>query len=928
MRGPRATLVLIFLAANLAGAAHAQQGCEAPALAMASTPPNILTPAMESALGDIVAARVQGHIHFTDDPAATAYLAKVGARLERELPPNHIQFRLYLVDLPYPQAFEIPGGRIYVSQKLIAFVENEDELAGVLAHEMGHLVTRQSAVAMTASLKSVLGVTEIKSRDDVAKDFALLLENWRRNPEILRRGRSSDEELQAAADQVGLYTMALAGYSPQSFVDVFNRLAETKSKTGDWLTDLFHQTTPDMKRLRQQVQTLRSLPPNCVARHTASPSGFKRWQKEAVAFSDWEKQQVLPGLERTVKLSSPLQSDLTQIKFSPDGKFILTQDSAAIYILQCEPLSFLFEIPAEKAWPAGFTPDSQNVAFADESLEVEKWSIASQKRVSLNNVVVPRGCFDAELSADGKTLACLQPDSQLRLIDVPSGQTVYEVKGFSTPPTRVASIVFNSFEHMEFSPDGQIFMAAATGRTVEFNVAQRRSEKFRGALSSQLPGPFTFIDADRIAVKDHGDWNRVIVASFPEGKKLAEWEIGRRFFTSATRGDDLIIPYPDPNHGAGVLDVKTGQFVAKDKGLHLDVFTNTLATEGLDGQISLFDLKTRKLQGEVKLPRRSLVLLAADSVSPDMKWLAMSVGDRGGVWNLKTGQRKYEVRGFDGAWVDRDVAVYADFPKFEEAPHQIGGLGLEQHAIVNLGKVKDQYTSQHGRYLSILVPDYPNPRSPIFLRDTTRKICDVHTGEVLWSRHFDKETPALAIEPETGTGVLYWRASTDAAKEEVAKFASVAKAFRKDKDKGDDYFLEAFDIASGRSLGAVLVDTGRGSFGIADVFARGDRLYVASSMGEVLVYSLATGAKLGQVLGAWPVVSDAASLMAVRAEPAVIEIYNLHTFSRFESLSFSNPVILFRFGRDGNRLMALTSKQVAYFLGVSGLSAPSAVAAQ
>ncbi len=918
MKGQLTSLLLLFSLTGMAGAGQAQQACEAPAYAKSATAPNIFSAEMESALGDLVAARIEARIRTTDDPAVTAYLTEVGARLERELPPNHIKFRFYLADMPYPQAFEIPGGRIYVSQKMIAIVKNEDELAGVLSHEMGHLVTHQSAITITAALKNVLGVREIKSPDEVAKDLALLLANWRRDPESLRHSRGSDEELQAAADQVGLYTLARAGYSPQSFVDVFNRLAETKSQTGDWFTDLFHQTTPDMKRLRQQIQTLRSLPADCITRHSADLGGFQQWQRKALAFSDWKKQESLPGLERTVKLSSPLQSNLEQIRFSPDGKYILAQDSAAIYILKRDPLGLLFEIPSEKAWRAYFTPDSQAVVFPNSSLEVENWNLASQKRASLNNIVVPMGCVDAVLSQAGKTLACLQSNGGLKLIDVASGQIIYDKAKFDPIRLTFGRFTLPNRTEMEFSPDGRFFLATVRGGEAGFDTEERREARLRGSISSDLPGGFAFLGSDRIAVRERDHPDKVMVASFPRGKKMAECEIGLRSFTAPTQGDDLIVPYPDSSHMAGVMDIHTGKYLAKDRAAVPDVYGNTLVTEDMEGNLALVDLPTRKILTRVPLRRTDVGFVSAAAVSPDLKWLALSKFDRGGAWNLETGERQYLVRGFDAAWFDSSYTLYADFPKFENSPHVIGLLSLEGQATVDssIGEVS-KYATQHGPYFSVVKPAPSNAPVPRTDRNITREIRDLRTDKLLWSRHFPKETPGLGIEPVSGTGVLFWRASADEAKEEAEKIRAAAKALRDDRDKNDDFFAEAFDIASGNSLGAAVVDTGRGSFRPSDVFAIRTRLFVQTTTGEVLVYSLMTGEKLGQVLGVLPEVSGAASLMAVRSNASAVDIYDLRTFARIESLRFSNPVILLRFSADGKKLMVLTSKQTAYLLDVS-----------
>src|ERR1700761_8059640 len=121
---------------------------------------NAFTPDQEVYLGDILAQ--MGHVDTTivDDAALTSYLNTIGNRLVKQLPPNNLNFRFYLSDAPYANAFSIAGGRVYVTRKMIGFTRNEDELAAVMAHELGHIVTHQQAILYTRIFKGQIGVTE------------------------------------------------------------------------------------------------------------------------------------------------------------------------------------------------------------------------------------------------------------------------------------------------------------------------------------------------------------------------------------------------------------------------------------------------------------------------------------------------------------------------------------------------------------------------------------------------------------------------------------------------------------------------------------------------------------------------------------------------------------------------------------------------
>ncbi|HVS74704.1 MAG TPA: M48 family metalloprotease [Candidatus Acidoferrales bacterium] len=152
--------ILIFFSPGLL---FAQQVCP-PVKVPAPDPSRLLfTPQQEMDLGDAVAEEFQRELRVIDDEDLTGYLRRVGERVVRHLPDSKLQFTFYLYDRPEVQAFGTPGGRIYVSRKMAAFVRSEDELAGLLGHELGHLVARQQALDLTAVFRELLGVEPVRT---------------------------------------------------------------------------------------------------------------------------------------------------------------------------------------------------------------------------------------------------------------------------------------------------------------------------------------------------------------------------------------------------------------------------------------------------------------------------------------------------------------------------------------------------------------------------------------------------------------------------------------------------------------------------------------------------------------------------------------------------------------------------------------------
>ena len=469
---------LLLLASGQAGVViNAQQPCRPPAPQL-SREPNIFTEEQEVDLGDAIAEQIQRDFRVIDDDEVTGHLRRIGERVVKHLPPTKLRFHFFLVDLSEANAFVLPGGRIYVSRKMVAFAQSEDELAAVIAHEIGHLVARQQSVNMTRRLKEALGVTQVTDRRDIFDKYNLLVENIARKPEVFRRGDNHEGKDQIEADQIGLFALAASGYDPQVWPRLFDRLVETKGKTGNFFSDLFGVTSPESKRLREMIKGVESLPPGCVeARADAQAAEYSRWQSTVVSYTGLGRKEALHAVASKTALQPPLRGDVTHLRFSPDGKYVLAQDDAGINVLTREPFKPVFRIDAPEAEEAQFTPDSQNVVFNTSDLRVEIWSVAEEKLSEAHEVIVRKTCLQSLLSPDGKTLACMDDDFALNLFDVKSKTQVFQRKDFYTPDPFFLLLqrlvrILNSDEisdarlnliNMGFSPDGKYFAAGQRG---------------------------------------------------------------------------------------------------------------------------------------------------------------------------------------------------------------------------------------------------------------------------------------------------------------------------------------------------------------------------------------------------------------------------------------------------------------------------------
>ena len=179
----RWTVILLLSAFR----ALAQNACSVPSAVIAPQGPTIFTPEQEDYVGNVFADLMQRRTPTYHQADLTAPLDRIASRVLKYLPPAAYKFQISLIEIPTANAFTTLGGRIYVSRRLIAAAENEDELAGVLAHEIGHVLARQGSVRLTRIFKDALNVTSVTDRDDIFQKINQLLEAAARKPQAFNR---------------------------------------------------------------------------------------------------------------------------------------------------------------------------------------------------------------------------------------------------------------------------------------------------------------------------------------------------------------------------------------------------------------------------------------------------------------------------------------------------------------------------------------------------------------------------------------------------------------------------------------------------------------------------------------------------------------------------------------------------------------------
>ena len=843
------------------------------------------------------------------------------------------------------------GGRVYVTRKLVAVVHNEDELAGVMGHELGHIVTHQQAILFTKIFRDRLQITEVSNKKDIYDKMNRPFDEAAKHTPV----SSPAEDSQMEADRVGLIATVRAGYSPQALADFWDRFTENKGKTGNWLTDIVGNTGGNAKRYREMAKTLSKTLGGCKEVQASNSESFQKWQAAVIEFRGFEVKEALHNVLWRRPLEPPLQDGIHTIKFSADGNFVLAQDNANIYVLSHEPFKTQFQIDAPSAYPAQFTPDSKEIVFYDRSLRVERWDLTGRKRTGVSELYIHGDCFQTLLSPDGTMLACFRTNYTLELLDVATREAVLEKKSFVSGNTDFERgidsfrFIFSlKFLAMGFSPDGHYFVAALRGHNdVAYDLREKHEIPLNGTLKNLVGIAFAFTGPDRLVGYggDHGGQSAIV--EFPSGKVLQSVDLGAAQPSAVARGEYLILR-PIKDFAAGLLDVRSNQIIRANKTSALDVYGKDCVVELKNGHLGLLNTAPPVANSisavpiEAVLPKGYLGRLRATTVSDDLRWLALSGSSRGGVWDLSTGVRLLNLRDFRGAYVSPGGSLLVDFPKLDAQPRSIARIVLQQKHFSEAMKPEDSHSYQDGPFFVSYRPnkvqdasnteaeqsEVPNPSheglnvhlefSDFVPRksNVTLEVREIDTGKLLWSRRFANEAPRHFNHWRENSIVLIWRMSEPAARAELNSRPDWKRRFPSAKDS--DLLIEVLDYRTGNPVNGMIFNTEEGSTRIRSAYAAGDWLIYADENRRVGVYSFSKAKEVGKVFGQLEAVSAGAGLLFLQTEPGKLAVYGLANLEQKDEFSFASEVIFAAPIVDNKQLFVLTADQSTYLLEPAG----------
>jgi beta-barrel assembly-enhancing protease len=203
---------------------------------------NSFTPAQDVQLGRKAASEVRQQLPMLGDEPTEALVERIGARLVDAVPPRFRQpafrYSFDVVNLREINAFALPGGPMFLNRGMLQAARTDDEVAGVMAHELSHVILRHGTLQAAKAQKfqfgalagQILGAIVGGTKGSIiAQGSQLGLGTY-----FLKYSRAYERE----ADLLGAQIMARAGYAPRQMANMFQTIQRQGGGGGpEWLSD-------------------------------------------------------------------------------------------------------------------------------------------------------------------------------------------------------------------------------------------------------------------------------------------------------------------------------------------------------------------------------------------------------------------------------------------------------------------------------------------------------------------------------------------------------------------------------------------------------------------------------------------------------------------------------------------------------------------
>jgi predicted Zn-dependent protease len=371
---------------------------------------SLMSEAQEIQLGREADIEVQREMGMYEDRALQDYVNDIGQRLARNSHRPNLPWHFAIVDAAAVNAFALPGGYIYLTRGIMAYLNDEAELAGVLGHEIGHVTARHAAQAYTRSAGAGLGlliggifVPQVRPFGDLAQTGLGIL--------FLKYGR--DDELQA--DRLGAEYAADNMWDPAAVPEFLGTLARIDQQTDrrgvpNWLST--HPNPADrVEQIQKSIAELKASKQASNGKWNVERDAYLR-RIDGIVFGENPREGIVRG-------NSFLHPDLRFALEFPKGWDVANGKEQVVA-----------KMPGQNAFVMlQLVPMAQGRSIEDIAMRSTRnlgLREVSGGPTTINGLDAYIGTYEGSLNQVGKV--------SMRAAHVRQGRTIYLIAGFANPP--------------------------------------------------------------------------------------------------------------------------------------------------------------------------------------------------------------------------------------------------------------------------------------------------------------------------------------------------------------------------------------------------------------------------------------------------------------------------------------------------------------
>lgn len=235
----------------------------------------------EVQIGQQESAQIQQQLPLVQDAVINQYVTSLGNQIASHTSRSDLQWQFYVVNTDVVNAFALPGGIVYVNRGVLERADKMDELAGVMAHEIEHVVRRHSVKQMEQMQGANVGVALACTLTNICSNQAAAAAINVGGTAIFAKFSRADE---VQADEGGFQNVMNAGISPEGMLSFFQKLlaeeqSSSNSNVSSWFSD--HPGTQD--RIADIQRMLAQVPQSKLQSLTTDTQAFQQMKRRVSA---------------------------------------------------------------------------------------------------------------------------------------------------------------------------------------------------------------------------------------------------------------------------------------------------------------------------------------------------------------------------------------------------------------------------------------------------------------------------------------------------------------------------------------------------------------------------------------------------------------------------------------------------------------------